>query len=36
MLGFLWLLPSPIPTMRELPPTEDPDEPAEGKAIAVS
>jgi MFS family permease len=36
MLGVLWLLPSPIPTMRELPPTEDPDEPAEGKAIAVS
>ena len=36
MLGFLWLLPSPIPRMRELPATEEPDEHAEGKAIAVS
>jgi MFS family permease len=36
MLGFLWLLPSPIPRMRELPATEEPDEPAEAKAIAVS
>jgi MFS family permease len=36
MLGFLWLLPSPIPRMRELPATEEPDERAEGKAITVS
>jgi len=36
MLGFLWLLPSPIPKMRELPATEEPDEPAAGKVVAVS
>jgi MFS family permease len=36
MLGFLWLLPSPIPKMRELPATEEPDEPAAGKVDAVS
>jgi MFS family permease len=36
MLGFLWLLPSPIPEMRELPATEDTDEQAAGKVVAVS
>ena len=36
MLGFLWLLPSPIPKMRELPATEEADEQAAGKVVAVS
>jgi MFS family permease len=36
MLGFLWLLPSPIPRMRELPATEEPEEQARGKVVAVS
>ena len=30
MLGFLFLLPSPIPQMRELPATEEPEEQAAG------
>jgi MFS family permease len=36
MLGFLWLLPSPIPRMRELPATEEPEQQARGKVVAVS
>lgn len=36
LLGFLWLLPSPIPRMYELPATEEPDEQAAGKVVAVS
>jgi MFS family permease len=36
LLGFLWLLPSPIPKMRALPATEEPDEQAAGKVVAVS
>ena len=36
LLGFLWLLPSPIPRMHELPATEEPDEQAAGKVVAVS
>jgi len=36
MLGFLWLLPSPIPKMRELPATEEPDDQGAGEVVAVS
>jgi MFS family permease len=36
MLGFLWLLPSPIPQMRELPATEETHEQAAGNAVAIS
>ena len=36
LLGFLWLLPSPIPRMHELPATEEPGQQAAGKVVAVS
>jgi MFS family permease len=36
MLGFLWLLPSPIPRMRELPATEEPEDRHEESTLQVS
>ena len=36
LAGVLFLIPSPIPRMRDLPATEEPDEQAAGKVVAVS